>query len=54
MLALGADSTWRWSLTTAGLRGDASAYERFWDRALRWLARDPLLDPAHVETDRER
>ena len=54
VLALGADSTWRWSLTTAGLRGDASAYERFWDRALRWLARDPLLDPAHIETDRER
>ena len=37
-----------------GARGDASAYERFWDRALRWLARDPLLDPAHIETDRER
>jgi uncharacterized membrane protein len=53
-LALAADSTWRWSITTAGLRGDASGYERFWDRALRWLARDPLLDPAHVETDRER
>jgi hypothetical protein len=53
-LALAADSTWRWSITTAGLRGDASAYERFWDRALRWLSRDPLLDPAHIETDRER
>lgn len=53
-LALAADSTWRWGITTAGQRGDASAYERFWDRALRWLARDPLLDPAHVETDRER
>ena len=54
VLALAADSSWRWSLTTAGLRGDASAYERFWDRALRWLARDPLLDPARVDTDRER
>ena len=53
-LALAVDSTWRWSITTAGLRGDASAYERFWDRALRWLSRDPLLDPAHIETDRER
>jgi uncharacterized membrane protein len=54
VLALGADSSWRWSITTAGRRGDASAYERFWDRALRWLARDPLLEPAHIETDRER
>jgi uncharacterized membrane protein len=54
VLALAADSSWRWSITTAGRRGDASAYERFWDRALRWLARDPLLEPAHIETDRER
>jgi uncharacterized membrane protein len=54
VLALGADSTYRWGITTAGLTGDASAYERFWDRALRWLARDPRLDPARIETDRER
>ncbi|MFI5307920.1 MAG: glutamine amidotransferase [Polyangiales bacterium] len=54
VLAFTADSSWRWSITTAGRRGDASAYDRFWDHALRWLARDPRLDPAHVETDRER
>ncbi len=54
VLALGVDSSWRWSLTTAGRRGDASAYERFWDRALRWLSRDPLLDPADVQSDKER
>jgi hypothetical protein len=54
VLALGSDSTWRYSITTAGLRGDASAYDRFWDRALRWLARDPTLEPAQIETDRER
>jgi uncharacterized membrane protein len=54
VLALGADSSFRWGVTTAGLTGDASAYDRFWDRALRWLAADPLLDPARIETDRER
>lgn len=54
VLALGADSSFRWGITTAGLTGDASAYERFWDRALRWLARDPRLDPARIESDRER
>ena len=54
VLALGSDSTWRYSITTAGLRGDASAYDRFWDRALRWLSRDPTLEPAQLETDRER
>jgi hypothetical protein len=54
VLALGVDSTFRWGHTTAGVTGDASGYERFWDRALRWLSRDPRLDPARIETDRER
>ena len=53
-LALATDTTWRWGISTAGLTGDASAYERFWDRALRWLTGDPSLDPARVTTDRER
>src|SRR5690606_5491753 len=53
-LALTTDTSWRWGMTTGGLTGDASAYERFWDRAVRWLARDPALEPARVTTDRER
>lgn len=54
VLALMTDTSWRWGMTTAGQTGDASAYERFWDTTLRWLARDPLLDPARISTDRER
>ncbi|MBX7196026.1 MAG: glutamine amidotransferase [Sandaracinaceae bacterium] len=54
VLALMTDTSWRWGMTTAGETGDATAYERFWDTTLRWLARDPLLDPARVTTDRER
>jgi uncharacterized membrane protein len=54
VLALMTDTSWRWGVTTGGLSGDASAYERFWDRAIRWLARDPALEPARVTTDRER
>jgi uncharacterized membrane protein len=53
VLALMSDTSWRWGLTTGGLHGDASAYERFWDRAVRWLAHDPALEPARVTTDRE-
>ncbi len=52
-LALTTDSAYRWGMPTAGRTGDASAYERFWDRALRWLSRDPLLDAAQITTDRE-
>jgi uncharacterized membrane protein len=53
VIALMSDTSWRWGLTTGGETGDASAYERFWDRAVRWLARDPALEPARVTTDRE-
>jgi len=53
-LALSIDGSWRWGMTTAGESGDASAYERFWDRALRWLSRDPLLQPSRIRTDRPR
>jgi uncharacterized membrane protein len=53
VLALMSDTSWRWGMTSGGETGDASAYERFWDRAVRWLARDPALEPARVTTDRE-
>jgi uncharacterized membrane protein len=52
-LAFATDSSWHWSMPTAGKGGDSSVYDRFWDRAVRFLTRDPLLDPAHVTTDRE-
>ena len=54
VLALMTDTSWRWGITSGGLSGDASAYERFWDRAVRWLAKDPSLEPTRVTTDRER
>lgn len=53
-LALMTDTTWRWGITTGGETGDASIYDRFYDRVLRWLARDPALEPVRVTTDRER
>jgi uncharacterized membrane protein len=52
-MAFGTDASWRWGMTTAGTTGDGSAYDRFWDRALRWLARDPSLEPCQLDTDRE-
>ncbi len=54
VLALTTDTSWRWGLPSGGVSGDATAHERFWDRSLRWLSRDPSLEPAHVTTDRER
>ena len=54
VLALTIDSSYRWGLATAATTGDGSGFERFWDRAVRWLARDPALEPSQVITDRER
>jgi uncharacterized membrane protein len=53
VLALGTDTSWHWSMPTAGKGGDPSAYDRFWDRAIRWLTRDPLLEPSSVTTEQE-
>ena len=52
-LALGTDTSWHWSMPTAGKGSDPSAYDRFWDRAIRWLSRDPLLEPSSVTSERE-
>ena len=52
-LAFATDTSWHWSMPTAGRGGDPSAYDRFWDRAVRWLTRDPLLDPSSLLTDHE-
>ncbi len=53
-LAFGTDTSYRWGISTGGATGDASAYERFWDRAIRWLTKDPTLEPAQITTDRPR
>ncbi len=52
VLALAMDGSYRWGMPTAAETGDASVHARFWDRALRWLARDPTLAARRVFTDR--
>jgi len=51
VMALGTDASYRWGFEMAGRSGDASAYERFWDRAVRWLTGDPALEPSTITTD---
>ncbi|MCA9582231.1 MAG: hypothetical protein KC416_10590 [Myxococcales bacterium] len=54
VLALMTDTSWHWGMVTGGTDGDPSTYALFWDRALRWLARDPSLEPSRLSTDRDR
>jgi uncharacterized membrane protein len=52
-LAFATDTSWHWSMPTAGRGKDPSAYDRFWDRGVRWLTRDPLLEPASLSLARD-
>lgn len=52
--AMMADASWRWRFAADDATVGADEYELFWDRMIRWLTRDPLLEPARIATDRER
>ena len=52
--AMTADASWRWRFAADDATVGADEYELFWDRMIRWLTHDPLLEPARISTDRER
>ena len=49
-----ADASWRWRFAADDSTVGSDEYELFWDRMIRWLTHDPLLEPARISTDRER
>lgn len=52
--AMTTDASWRWRFASDETAVGSDEYELFWDRMIRWLTRDPLLEPARISTDRER
>ena len=52
--AMTTDASWRWRFAADDTTVGSDEYELFWDRMVRWLTRDPLLEPARISTDRER
>jgi uncharacterized membrane protein len=50
-LAVTTDASWRWGFEAAEAGQGDRAYQRFWNSALRWLAKDPSLAPLQVEPD---
>jgi hypothetical protein len=54
VLAVTSDSTWNWAFEGAGDGGDSRHYYKFWGNAIRWLIKDPALNPLRVEADRDR
>jgi uncharacterized membrane protein len=54
VLSVGTDTTWSWAFKPADEGGDARHYYKFWNNAIRWLIKDPELNPVRVEADRDR
>jgi len=50
--ALLTDSVWRWRFWHAGRGGSAEPYTRLVDEVLRWLTRDPKMEPLELEAER--
>ena len=51
--AMTTDASWRWRFAADDATVGSDEYELFWDHMIRWLTRDPLLEPARISTDRE-
>jgi len=45
VMALATDFSWKWGTGMVAQGGDNSAYLRFIERAVRWLTKDPALNP---------
>jgi uncharacterized membrane protein len=52
VLALTTDSLWRWGFEEGTDAG--AAYHKLWGNAIRWLIRDPSLNPLRISSSRER
>jgi len=51
-MAVLTDTAWHWGFLAAGAGNDERAFQRFWERAIRWLVRDPTLTLLQLELDR--
>ncbi len=54
VLTVSTDTTWHWDFIANGAGKDNRHYYKFWGNAIRWLIRDPSLNPVQVEADRDR
>ncbi len=53
-MVVAADSTWRWNFLSVGEGRSDKPYQIFWDRALRWLLKDPQMKAVSLTRDRGR
>ncbi|RLB55713.1 MAG: hypothetical protein DRI34_10160 [Deltaproteobacteria bacterium] len=49
--ALLTDGSWRWRLAAASEPNSGRLYQRFWNNLIRWLIRDPAMEPLSLRAD---
>jgi uncharacterized membrane protein len=52
-MAITTDSLWRWNFASIGLGGSNRQYIKFWQNTVKWLIKDPTLNPVHVTANKE-
>lgn len=52
-MAITTDSLWRWNFLSIGRGGSNRHYIKFWQNAIKWLIKDPTLNPIRIGVNKE-
>lgn len=52
-MAVTTDSLWRWNFISVGKGGSNRHYITFWQNAIKWLIKDPTLNPVRITANKE-
>ena len=52
-IAITTDSLWRWNFLSVGKGGSNRHYIKFWQNAIKWLIKDPTLNPIRITVNKE-
>lgn len=52
-MAITTDSLWRWNFLSIGRGGSNRHYIKFWQNSVKWLIKDPTLNPIRIMVNKE-
>lgn len=52
-MAIASDSLWRWNFLSVGKGGSNRHYIKFWQNSIKWLIKDPTLNPIRIMVNKE-
>ena len=53
-MAITTDSLWRWNFLSVAKNGTNRHYIKFWQNAIKWLIKDPTLNPVRIIVNKEK